>query len=196
MSLPPEVVPLVRQFASNSMKYLFRSADNVADLVRWRAPEVASRIDFAQMEVQPDTFIAPGFTALESDVLLRAPFRRRRKEAVEVFILIENQAEPDELMTFRALRYVVMIYERQLTQWLQSHPNTRGFRFHPVLPIVFYTGRRTWQSLPTMRSLVQEGELFGGRVPQIEPVFLDLARTGEQALRSEVGMLGWVLWLI
>src|SRR5947209_496340 len=101
------------------MKYLFRSPDNVADLLGWQAAAIAARIDFAQMSVQPDTFIAPAFTALESDVLLRAPLRRRRQEAVEVFILIENQAEPDELMAFRALRYVVVIDERQMTEWLQ-----------------------------------------------------------------------------
>jgi hypothetical protein len=36
MSLPAEVEPLVRRFASNGFRYLFRQADNVADLVRWR----------------------------------------------------------------------------------------------------------------------------------------------------------------
>lgn len=76
MSLPPAVVPLLREFSSNSMKYLLRSPDNVADLLRWQEAAIAERIDFAAMEVQPDTFIAPGFARLESDVLLRAPFRK------------------------------------------------------------------------------------------------------------------------
>jgi hypothetical protein len=61
MPLPPAVVPLVRQFASNGLKYLFSRGDNVADLLRWRVPALAARIDFARMEAQPDTFVAPGF---------------------------------------------------------------------------------------------------------------------------------------
>jgi hypothetical protein len=84
MPLPPEVAPLVRQFASNGLKYLFSRGDNVADLLRWRVPDLAARIDFARMEVQADTFVAPGFTQMESDVLLRAPFRARRGRWVEV----------------------------------------------------------------------------------------------------------------
>src|SRR5262249_17979028 len=145
MPLPPAVVPLVRQFASNGLKYLFSRGDNVADLLRWRVPALAARIDFARMEVQPDTFIAPGFAQMESDVLLRAPFRAGRGRQVEVYVLIENQAEPDELMAFRALRYVLGVYERQLNEWLRAHGNNpRGVRFHPVLPLVFYTGTRTW----------------------------------------------------
>jgi hypothetical protein len=80
MSLPPEVIPLVREFANNAFRYLFRQPDNVADLLRWREPRIARGIDFAHMAVQPETFIAPSFGQLESDVILRAPFRLRRSK--------------------------------------------------------------------------------------------------------------------
>ena len=75
MPLPPDVVPLVREFASNSFRYLFRQSDNVADLLHWREPKIARGIDFTQFVVQPETFIAPTFAQLESDVLLRARSR-------------------------------------------------------------------------------------------------------------------------
>jgi hypothetical protein len=198
MTLPADVVPLVREFASNSFRFLFRQGDNVGDLLRWQQPEIARRMDFAQLAVLPDTFVSAGFAGLESDVLLRGPFRvgRRQPSTIEVYILIEHQSEPDELMVFRVLRYVVLVYERQLSEWLQSHSNTRGFRFHPVLPIVFYSGQRRWPRLPALHSLVHQGKLFGKAVPDLEPVFVDLARTSEGVLQSEVGVLGWVLWLI
>ena len=73
--LPPDVLPLVRQFASNSFKYLFRHGDEVGDLLRWRTPKIAERIDFARMQAQPDSFVSPSFASLASDVLLRAPMR-------------------------------------------------------------------------------------------------------------------------
>src|SRR5690348_8606484 len=122
MSQPPDLVPLVRQFASNGFKFLFQQGENVADVLRWRVPKVAGRIDLAQLKVEPETFVAPGFTQLESDVLLRAPFRKRTSagEIIEVFVLLEHQSEPDELMVFRVLRYVVLIYERQMSDWQKS----------------------------------------------------------------------------
>jgi hypothetical protein len=198
MSAPPGVAPLVRQFASNSFKFLFQRGDNVADLLRWRVPRIARRVDLGQLAVEPETFIAPGFTQLESDVLLRAPFRKRGSagELIEVFILLEHQSEPDELMVFRVLRYVILIYERQMATWLQGQPNLRGFRFHPVLPIVFYWGARSWPALAPMPALVHQGKLFGRQLPDLEPVFIDLARVDAAELHKQAGMVGWVLWLV
>ena len=62
------------------------------------------------------------------------------------------------------------------------------------MPIVFYTGRRTWDALPTISSVVHEGDLFGKQIPEIEPAFVNLTTAAESALKRDVGMLGWVLW--
>jgi len=197
MSLPPDVVPLVRSFANNSFRFLFRQRDNLADLVRWRKPKIAQGIDFARLAVQPDTFIAPGFTELESDVLLRAPWRSAGETGeIQVFILVEHQSEPDEHAVFRTGRYVMQVYDKQEKHWLQTHANTRGLRFDPVLPIVFYSGTRTWDQLLPMTQLVHHGDLFGPLIPSLSPVFVNLAATEPAVLQSRVGTFGWVLWLI
>jgi hypothetical protein len=139
------------------------------------------------MAVQPESFIAPSFAQLESDVILRAPFqvRRGRDGSIEIFILIEHQSEPDELMLFRVLHYVVLIYERQAAEWRQTHPNMRKFRFSPVLPIVFYSGRRSWDELKPMVELVHQGKLFEKRLPMLEPEFINLATTGARVLQKK-----------
>jgi hypothetical protein len=110
--------------------------------------------------------------------------------------LIEHQSEPDELMLFRVVRYVVSIYERQATEWLQTHRNLRKFRFRPVLPIVFYSGTRTWEGLKPMAELVLQGKLFEKRLPTLEPEFVNLSTTGSGVLQTKPGLFGWVLWLI
>ena len=98
MDLPPEVLPLVRNFNNNSFRYLFRHTDNVSDLVGWQNPKIATSIDFTRMVVEPDSFITPGFSELESDVLLRAPSQVGTPDAceVQVYLLIEHQSEPEE----------------------------------------------------------------------------------------------------
>jgi hypothetical protein len=198
MPLPPEVLPLVRNFANNSFRFLFHQPGNVADLVRWRTPRIARGIDFSELVVQPETFVTPGFTELESDVLLQAPWRTRGREQslLQVYILIEHQSEPDEHAVFRAVQYVVQVYDKQVKQWLREHSNTRGMVFDPVLPLVFYSGTRNWPRLRTMRQLVHHGNLFGALLPALEPVFVNLARTEPALLQSRAGLFGWVLWLI
>ncbi len=197
MPPPEEVIQLVRKFANNSYRYLFRHPDNVAELLRWREPRIARRIDFEDMTVLPDTFVTMDFAALESDVLLKLPFRWKANAdgTIEVFILIEHQSEPDEQMLFRVLRYVILIYERQMAEWLKTHSNLRDFEFEPVLPIVFYSGTRTWTRLKPMRELVRGGKLFEKRLPELEPEFINLATTSPEELQHKIGTLGWVLWL-
>jgi hypothetical protein len=197
--LPPEdVVQLVRKFANNSYRYLFRQSENVAELLRWREPRIARRINFAKLTVLPDTLVTADFAALESDVLVRVPFRLKAGSdgTIEVFILIEHQSEPDERMHFRVIRYVVLIYERQAAEWLKTHNHLRDFAFEPVWPLVFYSGTRTWTQLKPMAELVRGGKLFEKRLPHLEPEFINLSTTTAEELQSKIGTLGWVLWLI
>jgi hypothetical protein len=99
-------------------------------------------------------------------------------------------------MLFRVVRYVVSLYERQATEWLQTHRNLRKFRFSPVLPIVFYSGTRSWEGLKPMAELVLQGKLFEKRLPTLEPEFINLLTTDTADLQSKSGLFGWVLWLI
>jgi hypothetical protein len=198
MALPPEVLPLVRNFNNNSFRYLFKHGDNVSDLVGWQKPKIAPSIDFTQLVVEPDSFITPGFAELESDVLLRAPFQTGTATAceIQVYLLVEHQSEPEEHTEFRACRYVMQVYDKQEELWLQTHANTRELRFHPVMPIVFYSGTRTWTEITKMRHLVHHGALFGAMIPSLEPVFINLHETPTKSLQTKVGTFGWVLWLI
>ncbi len=49
MTQPRDLPLLIRALASNSFQFLFRQDGNVADLLRWRAPRIARRIDFGQV---------------------------------------------------------------------------------------------------------------------------------------------------
>jgi hypothetical protein len=198
MTFSPEVDFLVRNFANHSFRYLFSERENAANFIRWVQPTLAEHIDFSQIALQPVTFITPTFHQLECDVLLRAPWRGDSPDAggIEVFILIEHQSEPDIHMTFRLWRYVMLVYDRQEREWLKTHKNTRDLLYHPVLPIVFYSGPRGWGQLRPMRELVYHGDLFGPLIPQMEAVFVNLTETEPEVLRNQVGIFGWVLWLI
>ena len=197
MALPPEVLPLVRNFNNNSFRYLFKHGDNIADLVGWQQPKIAPSIDFTKLVVEPDSFITPGFAELESDVLLRAPLQVGTEACeIQVYLLVEHQSEPEEHAAFRACRYVMQVYDKQEKHWLQTHSNTRELRFDPVMPIVFYSGTRSWTEIKKMQQLVHHGALFGEMIPSLEPTFINLHETSTKNLQTEIGTFGWVLWLI
>ena len=64
------------------------------------------------------------------------------------------------------------------------------------MPIVFYSGTRTWTEIQKMRQLVHHGALFGDMIPSIEPTFVNLHDAPTRSLQNKVGTFGWVLWLI
>ena len=69
--------------------------------------------------------------------------------------------EADPLMIFRVLEYVVLLYRSQVREWGRQHDSLSGFRFQPVLPVVFYTGLTAWSGLGTFADLLADHRHIG-----------------------------------
>lgn len=192
--LTPRALEIVRRFAENGMKLLLEDPANVRDLLGLTREEAVGAIRFDRMKRVQETFVQRDYRHVESDVVLTAPLRGGKKSGgVVVYILIEHQSEPDELMPLRLLEYVLAIYRAQWRAWLREHPSAAGFRFQPVLPVVFYTGTRTWGSVGQLADLVLGGQLFGRWLPAMESVFISLRELGLERLAEEGGAFGQVL---
>lgn len=99
-------------------------------------------------------------------------------------------------MIFRVLEYVVLIFKKQMLEWVHEHGTRDGFRFQPVLPVVLYSGTRTWEGLGKLVDLVAQGEKFAEVIPSLQPLFLNLGQTPAESLESRGGAFGWLLRLI
>lgn len=78
----------------------------------------------------------------------------------------------------------------------KQHTSVAGFRLQLVLPVVFYTGLRPWAGLRTLTDVMERGERFRRRTPQLEPLFINLGAIPSEQLEGEGGFFGWVLRLI
>jgi predicted transposase YdaD len=191
---------LVRHFRENGLKLLLQHPSNARDLLALAGWRLLDRIDFARMTVDPTTYIASDWRHVASDLVLHAPFRtrpgRRSRRWVTLYVLFEHQSEPDPVMMLRVLDYLVQIWKGQLRTWTQEHRSLAGFRLQPILPVVFYTGTRTWDELGRLVDLVEAGELFTDVTPEYRPLFVSLPALPAAALESAGGELGWVFELI
>src|SRR5262249_13852383 len=150
---------------------------NVRDLLTLGRAEALDLIDFRHMETTGTSFVASDYRRVESDVVLTAPLRtkgRGPRDQILVYVLIEHQSEPDEVMPLRGLDYVGQIFKAQVREWSQSHASLAGVRLRPVLPAVFYTGTRTREEVGSLVDLIDLGEHFAGRTPALEPLFINL----------------------
>jgi hypothetical protein len=194
-----KLVQLARQFPENGMKLMLEDPQNVRDLLALLGTKWLGLIAFDRLKLVQTTFVERDFSQVESDVVLIAPLRGRRRDLMPprlmIYILIEHQSEPDRLMPLRMLEYVVQIYKYQT----RSLGKSRSFRhgvLAPVLPVVFYTGTRRWDSIGTVADLIAMGARFGNAIPGLQPLFVNLRATPAEKLARAGGFFGRVLRLV
>jgi hypothetical protein len=191
---------IVRQFSENGLKLLLENPLNVVDLLGLSVPDIIEMIDPAQLKTVQTTFVQSDYRHVESDVVLVAPLRRARTKRLLrrllIYILIEHQSEPDRLMPLRALDYVVQIFRYQVREWSKTHRSFSRIRFDPVLPVVFYTGTRRWDSPGRLIDLVDLGDRFESMTPAFEPLFINLPEISPETLEAQGGYFGSVLRLV
>ncbi len=190
---------IVRHFPENGMKALLENPRSTRELLALAARDFVEMIDTDQMESIKTTFIKRDYHHVEADLVLTAPYRKtdpRGTRRLVVYILIEHQSTRDALMVLRLLDYVVQVYSFQVRRWARQHGSRAGVRLDPVLPIVFYTGTRRWESIGPLVDLMEAGAPFARVMPTLDPVFVNLPQIAPEALESNGGFLGWVLRLV
>jgi hypothetical protein len=100
-------------------------------------------------------------------------------------LLIEHQSEPDPPMPLRVLLYAVLFWEREWKVWEAGHPTGQPLRLTAVIPIVFHTGERRWQTNRSLVDLIAGPEDVERFAPQWPILFWDLVeRSTEQLLHT------------
>ena len=63
-------------------------------------------------------------------------------ESIFLITLIEHQSKVDHDMSFRILRYIVLILwiMRTMEKCISGITSSKGFQYPPIIPIVFYDG--------------------------------------------------------
>jgi hypothetical protein len=99
-------------------------------------------------------------------------------------ILIEDQSSADPALPLRLLLYAVLHWEREWQLWERQHPRGQPLRLTPILPVVFHTGQRPWNTNRALADLLAAGECQAW-APQWPARFCDLAeRQPETLLQS------------
>jgi hypothetical protein len=181
------------------MKLLLEDPLNVRDLLQVKESPLIPPIAFDQARRIHTTFVQRDYRHVECDLVLAAPFHWRGqpgRRTIVIYILIEHQSKPDERMPLRMLEYVVEVYKYQEREWKRQHPSWSGFRLQPVLPVLFYTGTRRWDTPGRLIDLVELPELFAPFVPGLEPFFLNLRTLDPERLLTAGGFFGKLLHLV
>jgi len=208
--MPEEITLLpVREFPDRGTKWLLESPENTNCLLRIVDIHLAECIDFLRLQHIPTTFIPDNLRKQEADVIFLAPFKdlvEGVEREVMIYVLIEHQSAPRWEMGFRMFYYMGQIWDRQRRGWLNKKIPETQWRFRPILPILFYTGKAKWKPPLTITALMDIPESLERFIPSHDTLFFNLKTTDPEKLVAggESGCttafkghpFGWVLRVI
>lgn len=123
---------------------LSNPAAAAAFLIDRLPPEIAARIDWHTLKLEPGSFVDPDLRLAESDLLFSAKADGRD---IGIYVLFEHQSTRDPRLPMRLLRYKVGIWHR----W-EENPDNRP-PYPQILSIVVAQNGTVWNVDPTFSSL-------------------------------------------
>lgn len=106
-------------------------------------------------------------------------------ETIFLITLIEHQSKVDYDMSFRILRYIVQILTDYAEEQEKQHPGitkTKGFRYPPIIPIVFYDGPGNWTAEVNFREKVFLNDALNEFIPDFRYLVVPLSKYSDQEL--------------
>ncbi len=109
----------------------------------------------------------------------------------ELFLIaiIEHQSKIHYDLSFRILRYIVMVLTDYAAEQEKKHKGitrTKDFRYPPILPVVFYDGPGNWTAAQNFRDRVYLNSVLGEYIPGFQYIVVPLgAYTDRELIEKE-----------
>ncbi|PIJ49998.1 hypothetical protein BL250_17655 [Erwinia sp. OLTSP20] len=117
-----------------AFKQFLTHPDTARDFMQLHLPEELQAVcDFCTLKLESGSFVEDNLRPYFSDVLYS--LKTTTGDDGYIHVLIEHQSTPDKHMAFRLLRYAVAAMQRHLDAGHKKLPL--------VIPVLFYTGRRS-----------------------------------------------------
>jgi len=147
-----------------AFKQFLTHPETARDFMRLHLPaELQAVCDFSTLRLESGSFVEDSLRPYFSDALYS--LRTTTGDDGYIHVLIEHQSTPDKHMAFRLLRYSVAVMQRHLDAGHKKLPL--------VIPVLFYTGRRS--PYPYSTRWLDEfndpglaGKLYSGNFPLVD----------------------------
>ena len=110
--------------------------------------------------------------------------------------LIEHKSNVDYNVVMQMFRYIAFIwadYEKEMEKQHEGISKTKGFRYPPVLPIVFYDGPNNWTAATKMHDRVLLSDVLGEYIPDYRCILVQLKDYSNQELMDKENELSVIM---
>ena len=152
----------------SSSKLIFGNAELCSQFLRnYMDMPILRNIKAEDIEDVTERYI-PMFTEeRNSDTVKR--IKISEKDTLFFVSLIEHKTKVDYNVSMQLLRYMVYIwedYEREMERQHKGISRTKGFRYPPILPIVYYEGTGKWTAARDLQDRILFDKAFEPFTPK------------------------------
>jgi predicted transposase YdaD len=141
-------------------------------------------LDFSQIQQVNKTFVLEDFQKHEADILYKVALKSVPEKPVYLYILLEHQSSVDFSIPFRLVVYLIDIWRDFYRNADKELRTQKSFRLPPVFPIVLYNGKEPWTVSPSLKGIVEQGELFGDFLPDFRYHLVHISEIPETYLKE------------
>ena len=116
-------------------------------LKAWLPNDLCQNVNFEQLEMQPRSYINDIRKESAVDVLFKTEIEGHE---AYLYLLLEHQSTPDQLMPFRLLKYMCNIIDHHL----KVHDNKSDKKIPLIYPLVIYHGKRKYPFSTNLSDLI------------------------------------------
>ena len=114
-------------------------------LKSWLPQDISEKVNFAKLVIEPRTFINDIRKETVVDVLFKTEIE---EEQAYIYLLVEHQSTPDQMMPFRILKYIIKIIYNHIKP-------KKATRIPLIYPMVIYNGKQKYSFSTDIKDLVE-----------------------------------------
>ncbi len=154
-------------------KEAFSLPEVLIDFLNLFAPEtIRARIDYATLTREADTFTDESLAEHFADLVFSVQYGGK---PVRLVLLLEHKSYTEEHVHFQLNRYMLNLWENQLTQ---KQPLT------PILPVIVYHGNRRWKQRTLPDYFQPFDDTLQPYLPAFDYLLVDLSTLTDERLPS------------
>ena len=122
--------------------------------------------------------------------------RIKNENSFFLISLIEHKSKVDYDVCMQIFRYMVFIWEAFAKEAEKIHKRISkqaGFKYPPILPIVYYEGSEKWTVPSDFKSRIMEGDTFGKFIPDFEYYMVPLHNYSNEELLEKKDEISLVM---
>ncbi|MCM1154974.1 MAG: Rpn family recombination-promoting nuclease/putative transposase, partial [Roseburia sp.] len=134
----------------------------------------------------------------DSDIVKRVHIKNDQNNETPFYLisLIEHKSHIDYNVVMQVFRYMAFIwedYEKEMEQKHAGISKTEGFRYPPILPVLFYDGTDNWTAAVRLHDRVLLSNVLGEYIPDYKCMLIQLGDYSNAELMEKKNELSVVM---